>query len=376
MANKALLTAKEKQYDEFYTVYEYIQKEINAYLEYNPDTFRDKIILCPCDDPEWSNFTKFFVANFESLGLKKLICTSYSLKEKKKQYELYHESTLDEEKYPQYDAQKTDIKGKIFTLTSKDKPVDFEDLEWDYLEGDGDFRSEEICKIRDEADIIITNPPFSLFKEFIPWVVNADKQFLIIGQIGQATYKEIFPVIKNDKMWIGATCNSEDMVFEVPEGAVVKQSDRDKAARLGYVGNYTRQGNACWYTNLDHGRRHEPLQLMTMADNLKFTGHKDLKERGYVKYDNYDAIEAKYVNAIPSDYEGIIGVSPSFLSKYNPEQFELVGCSILDCKPIKECIPETDTYDTGGKACYLTFGTHHKRLFPRVFIRHRKDFKK
>ena len=334
MANDALLNAKKVKNDEFYTLYEYIQKEVNAYLEYNPDTFKDKVVLCPCDDPEWSNFTKFFAQNFEMLGLKKLISTSYSMEAKKSKYEQYHQMTLFELNSPQYDEKKSQTKGRIFTLTrdvNKSGNIDYDDLEWKYLDGDGDFRSDEVKKLRDEADIIVTNPPFSLFREFVAWVLEAEKRCLIIGQIGMATYKEIFPEIKNNRLWVGVTCNSEDMVFEVPEGAEVNPKDREKAARMGYVGNYTRQGNACWFTNLDHGRRHKPLPLMSMADNLKFSKHKDIIERGqYLTYDNYDAIDVPYIDAIPEDYEGIMGVPSTYLDKYNPEQFEILGIGTGD----------------------------------------------
>lgn len=328
MANDALLNARKQQNDEFYTLYVYIQKEVNAYLEYNPDTFRDKVVLCPCDDPEWSNFTRFFAQNFEMLGLKKLISTSYSIESKKEKYEQYHQMTLFETQFPQFDEEKAQTKGKIFTLT-RDKnnsgKIDYDDLEWEYLDGTGDFQSDEVRKLRDEADIIITNPPFSLFRDFVAWILDANKKFLIIGQIGMATYKEIFPKIKNNRMWIGVTCNNEDMVFEVPDGANVNPKDREKAARMGYVGNYTRQGNACWFTNLDHGRRHAPLSLMSMADNLRYSKHKDLKENGYLPYYNYDGIDVPYVDAIPDDYNGVMGVPSSFLDKYNPDQFEIVG---------------------------------------------------
>lgn len=168
MANDALLNAKKQQNDEFYTLYEYIQKEVNAYLEFNPDTFRDKTVLCPCDDPEWSNFTKFFAQNFESLGLKKLISTSYSLEEKKSRYPHYHQMTIFELTSPQYDEEKSITKGRIFTLTrSSNKKIDYDDLKWKYLNGNGDFQSDEIKKLRDQADIIVTNPPFSLFRDFV-----------------------------------------------------------------------------------------------------------------------------------------------------------------------------------------------------------------
>lgn len=331
MANENLHKAKMVKNDEFYTIYDYIQKEINAYLEYDPDTFRGKTVLCPCDDPEWSNFTRFFAQNFKRLGLKKLISTSYAIEAKREKYEVYHQMTMWETAFEQYDEQKSVLKGKIFTLTkdiNKSGAIDYDDLEWQYLEGSGDFQSPEVKALRDEADIIVTNPPFSLFREFMAWIMEAGKQFLIIGNQNVITYKEVFPLIKDNRLWIGATNNGKDMVFEVPEGAVVDPKDRDKAAKLGYVGNYTRLGNACWFTNLDHGRRHQPLTLMTMADNLKFSKHKDIKENGYQHYDNYDAIEIPYTDAIPSDYDGVMGVPITFLDKYCPEQFEILGITL------------------------------------------------
>lgn len=323
--NESLGNAKKVKNDEFYTVYDYIQKEMNAYLEYNPDVFRSKTVLLPCDDPDWSNFTKYFAQNFETLGLKKLISTSYATNAKKKKYETYHQMSLFELDSPLYDASITDERGKIFTLTRRSKKVDIEDLEWNYLQGDGDFRSNEVKALRDEADVIVTNPPFSLFREFVMWALENDKKLVVIGNQNAITYKEIFPLLKDNRLWIGATNNGQDMVFEVPEGAVVAPKDREKAEKLGYKGNYTRLGNACWFTNIDHGRRHQPLSLMTMADNLKYSKHKQIREQGYLKYDNYDAIEVPFVDAIPSDYAGDMGVPITFMDKYCPEQFEIMG---------------------------------------------------
>jgi len=326
MATGNLLKARTVKNDEFYTLYEYIQKETNAYLEFDPDVFRDKTVLLPCDDPEWSNFTRFFAQNFENFGLKKLISTSYAADSKPA--DIPYQFTLFESESPKFDESKTRSHGKIFTLT-RDKnqsgKIDIDDLEWDYLEGDGDFRSEEIKCLRDEADIIVTNPPFSKFRDFLTWILTANKKFLIIGSQNAITYKEVFPYIKENWLWLGATCNSEDMVFAVPDGAVVAPKDREKAAKLGYVGNYTRLGNSCWFTNLDHGRRHRPLNLMTMEDNIKFSRHKEIKGIGYQKYDNYEAIEVPFTDAIPADYDGIMGVPITFLSKHCPEQFTIVG---------------------------------------------------
>ena len=228
MGNKNLHNAKNSKNDEFYTQYTDIQKEIDAYLEYNPNVFRDKTILLPCDDPEWSNFTKFFVQNFEKFGLKKLISTCYIINNC--QTVLFENDCL----------QNFNSHGKILTITKENLNPN-----WDYLDGDGDFRSSEIKALRDESDFIITNPPFSLFREFVSWVFETDKKFLIIGNMNAITYKEVFPLIKNNKMWLGATGFMTDMVFEVPDGIEINPKDRKKAEKLGYKGNYTRLGNSC-----------------------------------------------------------------------------------------------------------------------------------
>lgn len=326
MPNKNLQAAKTAKNDEFYTQYPDIQKEVNAYLEYNPDVFRGKTVLLPCDDPEWSNFTKFFAQNFENFGLRKLISTSYAIESKKVKTDW--QPTLFETENPNYDIDKSKIRGKIFTLThdtNQNGKIDINDLEWQYLDGDGDFRSPEVRTLRDEADIIVTNPPFSMFREFLAWIMEAGKKFLIIGNMNAITYKEVFPLIKENEAWLGATGNGSDMVFGVPKGAEVAPKDREKAERLGYKGDYTRLGNSCWYTNLDHGRRHQPMQLMTEADNIKFSKHKEIKDIGYQHYDNYDAIDVPFSDSIPSDYEGAMGVPISWLDKYCPEQFEILG---------------------------------------------------
>lgn len=326
MANRNLNAAKTAKNDEFYTQFYDIETEMEAYLDYKRDVFRGKTVLLPCDDPEWSNFTRYFAQNFETLGLKKLISTSFA--PESKTYKYGYQLSLFETESPKFDKDKTKTHGKIFVLTEDttgDGLTNLDDLQWDYLEGDGDFRSKEVTKLRDEADIIVTNPPFSLFREFVTWIMEANKEFVIIGNQNAITYKELFPLLMNNRIWLGATGFSSDMVFGVPEGTVVKESDKKKAERLGYVGNYTRLGNSCWFTNIDHGRRHQPLRLMTEAENMRFSKHKEIKGKGYQKYDNYDAIEVNYYDAIPSDYDGVMGVSITFLDKYCPEQFEIVG---------------------------------------------------
>src|SRR3989344_608767 len=318
MTNSYLTKAKKAKYDEFYTQYRDIEKEISAYLEYEPDLFHGKTILLPCDDPEWSNFTKYFAQNFQKFGLKKLISTSYAIESKT--YKMGAQLSLLEQQSPKYDASKTNIKGKIFVLSDDDNgdgKIDINDLEWDYLEGDGDFRSNEVKKLRDEADIIITNPPFSLFREFLTWVIETGKQFIIIGNKSCVTYKEVFPLFKTNKIWSGRTEWSGGMWFETKN-----PDDVDKVVD----GVNMKNVSSFWFTNIDHGRRHEHIPLMSMADNLKYSKHKDIRCKvRYDHYDNYDAIEVSYTNAIPSNYDGVMGVPISFLDKYSPEQFEILG---------------------------------------------------
>ena len=204
MANNSLKEAKAAKNDEFYTQFHDIEIEMNAYLEYDPNVFRGKTILLPCDDPEWSNFTRFFAAKFDELGLKKLISTSYAPESKK--YKTPYQPSLFEQDAPQFDSAKTSVKGKIFVLEkdkSGDGRINIDDLEWEYLNGDGDFRSKEVIALRNEADFIVTNPPFSLFREFLSWIVEADKKFLIIGNKNCITYKEVFPLVMHNKIWTG-----------------------------------------------------------------------------------------------------------------------------------------------------------------------------
>ena len=204
MANKTLGNAKSTKNDEFYTVFPDIEKEMNAYLEYDENAFRGKTVLLPCDDPEWSNFTRYFAQNFEKLGMKKLISTFYAIESKKYKLENW-QPTFFEQNAPWFDVDKSKLKGKIFILdhdTHKNGRIDIDDLEWRYLDGDGDFRSDEIKRLRDDSDIIVTNPPFSLFREFLAWIMEAGKQFSVIGNMNAITYKEVFPLLKENKVWL------------------------------------------------------------------------------------------------------------------------------------------------------------------------------
>lgn len=325
--NANLGAAKNAKNDEFYTQYADIQKEVNAYIEYNPDVFRGKTILLPCDDPEWSNFTKFFAQNFEFFGLKKLISTSYAIESKK--YKTDWQPTLFETENPLYNVEKSRIKGKIFTLThdtNANGRIDIDDLQWEYLEGDGDFRSAEVTALRDEADIIITNPPFSLFREFLAWIMEGGKQFLIIGNINAISYKEVFPLIRDNQMWMGSSYFNGGAAYFIGSKDFYdpKLMSSEKHAYIQEEKLYWRVNGVRWFTNLDHGRRHQPLQLMTMDDNIRF--NKKMKEQAaYINYENYDAIDVPYTELIPSDYQGAMGVPISFLDKYCPEQFEIIG---------------------------------------------------
>jgi Adenine-specific methyltransferase EcoRI len=387
MANENLGAAKKAKNDEFYTQYADIEKEMNAYLEYNPDVFRDKTILLPCDDPAWSNFTKYFAQNFENFGLKKLISTSYAPNSKPKG--IPYQPALFELEDERFDELKTQENGKIFTLardTSGDKRIDVDDLEWSYLEGDGDFRSDEVTKLRDEADIIITNPPFSLFREFLNWIVDAAKSFSIIGNMNAITYKEVFPLIKDNLMWLGNGFHAGNAYFSSPVLKDYADGVFDEVTGL------LKFRNVIWMTNIEHGRRHQLLPLMTMEDNIKFSKHKEVRGSAYQKYDNYDAIEVPFTDAIPSDYEGIMGVPISFLDKYSPEQFEIVGNTegyegtpptkvyskkerVVNGQPMKS---NTGTMSgvirrsTFGLGTYFDVGYPVEAVYKRIFIRHRR----
>ena len=259
--------------------------------------------------------------------------------------------------------------GKIFTLyrdKSGDKRINYEDLEWEYLDGDGDFRSEEIRKLRDESDIIITNPPFSLFREFLAWIIEAEKKFVIIGNMNAITYKETFPLIMSNQMWLGQSISSGDREFRVPESYPL-----DSAGwRVDETGQkFIRVKGVRWFTNIDHGRRHLPLPLMTEAENIKFSRHKEVKNLGYRTFVNFDAIEVPFTDAIPSDYEGLMGVPISFLDKYSPEQFEILGSSAELATPMS-AIAAKGSYTQGGPIFYLSNGDgSYNRVYNRIVIR-------
>jgi len=283
-------------------------------------------MLLPCDDPDWSNFTKFFALNFKTLGLKKLISTSYAPNSNVAVSNF--SPTLFELESPDYDETKSAERGRLFTLEGRDANgdgvINIEDLQWEYLHGDGDFRSAEVTALRDEADFVITNPPFSLFKEFIPWLAAGGVRFSVIGNMNAITYKEVFVLIRANQLWLGPTINSGDREFRVPENYPLTAVGQ----RVDEAGQkFVRVKGVRWFTNIEHGRRHEPLQLMTMADNLKFSNNKVIQSIGYPEYVNFGAIDVPAALTTPSDYDGIMGVPITFLDKYNPDQFEIIGNS-------------------------------------------------
>ena len=335
--NRSLGIAKAAKQDEFYTQYVDIQKEVEAYLELDPNTFRGKAVYCNCDDPFESNFFKYFAANFNKLGLKKLVTTSYDGSPIAGQGTLFPEYNegngkrqkpkalaviLDRVKDEDGDgaANMTDV--GLFLKRNKAARIA---LKGDDRYAGGDFRSPECIALLKEADIIVTNPPFSLFKEYVAQLVEHEKKFLIIGNLQAITYLEIFPLIKDNKLWLGVSIHSGDREFRVPDSYPLNAA----GWRVDENGvKYIRVKGVRWYTNLDHGRRHQRLECMTMADNLRFSKHKEIKGNAeYARYDNFDAIEVPFSDAIPSDYDGVIGVPISFLDKYNPNQFEIVGNS-------------------------------------------------
>lgn len=385
MANVDLGAAKAAKKDAFYTSWVDIEREMNAYLEYDPDVFRGKTLLLPCDDPEWSNFTKFFALHFADFGLKKLISTSYAHDDNSPTG--YEPPSL----FDDHDAaDDVETRGRVFTLeqvdVNGDGRFDIDDLRWAYLEGDGDFRSAEVTALRDEADMVITNGPFSLFREFVSWLVEGDVQFSIIGNMNAITYKEVFPLIKDNRLWLGPTISSGDREFRVPDSYPLNAA----GFRVDEEGNkFIRVKGVRWFTNIEHGRRHEPLKLMSMADNLKFSKHAEIREGGYPTYDNFDAIEVGFTDAIPSDFDGVIGAPITFLDKYSPEQFEILGSTEGDYPATKKYgkktrvvngVPQksnTGTMsgavreETFGKGTYFDVGYPVRAIYKRILIRHR-----
>jgi len=376
MANKNLTNAKRAKNDEFYTQYSDIQKEIEAYLEYNSDVFRGKVVYCNCDDPFESNFFRYFVLNFNKLGLKQLITTSYKPSPvANTQLQLFgDDKTLTKVKgRPKITANKF-IVSEVRDI-DEDGEFNLKDVakqlkankhnEWTPLEGDGDFRSDESLDLLKQSDIVVTNPPFSLFREYIKQLIDYDKKFLIIGNMNAITYKEVFPLLKENRVWLGNNykVNAGAMFFEIPEKiANLEQVREIKTNESGKKVYITRVQGVRWFTNLDHGRRHQPLPLMTKAEVIKFATKKPFE-----KYDNYNAIEVSLVKNIPSDYDGIMGVPMSIFDKYSPEQFEILGS---DYNVKEGLLSKLVNPKWKGK---LDRGyVNNKRLYTRILIKHKK----
>ena len=368
---KNLKNARRSKNDEFYTQYSDIQKEIEKYLEFNSNTFRDKIVYCNCDDPFESNFFRYFVLNFNKLGLKQLITTSYKPSPvANTQLGLFgDDKTLVKTKgRPKITANKFiisdvgDINGDgEFNL--KDVAMQLKknkNNEWAPLENDGDFRSDECINLLKKSDIVVTNPPFSLFREYVKQLFEYNKKFLIIGNINCITYKEIFKKIKNNEIWLGNGMGRWISGFIVPESYELYGSE----ARIDENGNRIVATNNClWLTNLDHGRRHRPLPLMTMAENLKYSKHKELKgKKVYHKYDNYDAIEVPFTDSIPSDFKGVMGVPITFLDKYNPKQFEIIDINPHFFLIVEKGLPKPPQLKIAG----------YNDPFARILIKNKK----
>lgn len=393
--NQTLTNARKAKQDEFYTQYVDIQKEVEAYLEFDPDTFRGKVVYCNCDDPFESNFFKYFAANFNKLGLKKLVTTSYDgspIAGAQLTFGEYNEGNGKRQKPKAIAVEIEEVKD-----VNGDGATGIEDVKL-FLEhnphtrtrlaGGGDFRSAECVELLKQADIVVTNPPFSLFREYVAQLVKYKKRFLIIGNKNAITLKEIFPLIKNNKMWMGVTPMGADMLFDVPPNVarVMLESGKKGSNYRIINGKVMARSTSAWFTNLDHGRRHQILPLMTMADNLRFS--KSLRGKAaYDRYDNYDAIEVGTYKEIPSDYDGVMGVPVTFLDKYNPDQFEILGLSGTNYQTTKDygkkervvdgvrkksntgtlgCVIRTDSY---GPGTHFDVGYPVKGMYRRLFIR-------
>ena len=291
MAKRNIDKAKEAKKDEFYTQLDDINNELKHYREH----FRGKTVLCNCDDPRISNFFTYFAYNFEFLGLKKLITTCY----KNQNVDLFSQNQSEQAVYLIYEGDK-----------NGNHTPDANEIGVMPLKGDGDFRSKECIELLKEADIVVTNPPFSLFREYVAQLMEYDKEFLIIGNQNALSYKEIFPLIRDNKMWLGASIHSGDRKFWVPEDYELKAA----GCGIDATGRkFIRVKGVRWFTNLDYKERHEDLIL-----------YKNYTPDLYPKYENYDAINVNKTEDIPCDYEGIMGVPITFMDKYNPDQFEII----------------------------------------------------
>ncbi len=324
--NQALHAANRAKNDEFYTQLPDIENELTHYDEH----FRGKTVYCNCDDPAVSNFFRYFHLKFEQLELKRLITTCY----KNRQTDLFSNHDMETAAGLEY-------------VGIGAEPAEFQ------LEEDGDFRSQECIDLLQQADIVVTNPPFSLFREYVAQLVEYGKKFVVIGSMNAITYKEVFPLIRSGKLWLGHGPAGKDMLFDVPEAyarELVKNKKEGSAYRRvdGVVKG--RLGNACWFTNLGHKKRNEELVLF-----------KRYSPEEYPNYDNYDAIEVGRVAKIPADYAGEMGVPITFLDKHNPEQFEIID---VDTSLVKQITGKSSRFKINGKMLYARIVIRNRRLQP------------
>lgn len=322
--NSNFHSAKDNKQDEFYTQLSDIEKELKYYKQH----FKDKVVYCNCDDPRVSNFFHFFSYNFEKLGLKKLIATCY----KSQEVDLFSQNDNEQAIYLEYNGDKN---GNFVP--------DPNEIGIKPLKGDGDFRSKESIDLLTQADIVVTNPPFSLFREYVAQLMEYDKKFVIVGSQNAVTYKEVFQYFKDNKIWVGY--KSGDMEFKVPD----HYEERETRFRQDETGQKWRSlGNICWFTNLDISKRHEDLIL-----------YKTYNPKEYPTYDNYDAINVNKVAEIPMDYKGAMGVPITFLDKYNPDQFEILG---IDRPLVEEITGKVSRFKINGKEIYARIVIKNKRL--------------
>jgi hypothetical protein len=338
--NTGLQQAKKAKNDEFYTILSDIERELKHYKKH----FKNKVVYCNCDDPRISNFFHYFSYNFEKLGLKKLITTCYKNQER----DLFSRHDSESAIYLEYEGDK-----------NHNNVPDPEEIGIKKLNGDGDFRSEESIELLKQADIVVTNPPFSLFREYVGQLMEYEKKFLIVGTWNVITYKEIFPLIQQNRMWIGINSNRNFSGFIIPKHYTLDGTE----ARIDDNGNrIVSTNNTCWFTNLDNAKRHEQLILYKTYNNEE-----------YPAYENYEAIEVSKTNDIPIDYEGVMGVPITFMNKYNPEQFEIIWQASGNTrasapKEILERLKyQHHPEDRGG--CTIVDG---KRTYGRILIRHKK----
>lgn len=323
--NRNLNKAKSSKKDEFYTQLTDIEKEMKHYKKH----FKDKVVFCNCDDPRVSNFFHYFSYNFERLGLKKIIATCY----KNQSMDLFSQNEAERAIYLEYEGDR-----------NRNNVPDTEEIEVKPLKGDGDFRSKESIELLKQSDIVVTNPPFSLFREYVTQLIKYDKKFIVLGNQNAIIYAEIFPFIRENKLWLGVD-NGGTKWFQVPDDYEIKTKSRIKTENGK---KYFSMGSIMWYTNLDTKKRHEELIL-----------YKRYNPEEYPKYDNYDAIEVSKYAEIPMDYEGVMGVPITFLDKYNPEQFEIIGSN----RGISQ-----DPNGIYGRGSFL----NGKETFKRLFIRNKK----